>query len=151
MNHDQYTIWDESNHLVTTRITGAVTETEILSWKQGLENTFANLPSGTKFKIFVNLHGLNPASVSAHKSYRDIIPLLLSKHNWRVGYLDLFEEANNLKLTSENGVECVAAVHCHHDSYKITEYERKFGKESEHFYDDPQSSEIWIRNYPVSV
>ncbi|MCG6143586.1 hypothetical protein [Leptospira bandrabouensis] len=147
MNHEIYTKWEKETALITTRISGAVTETEVTKWKQGLEKTFEEIPKGTKFKIFVNFYGLNPATVSAHKSYRDTIPLLLSKYNWRIGYLDLFEEAKDLKLTSENGTECIAAVHCHHDSYKINEYERRFGKETEHFFDDPEKSESWIRNY----
>lgn len=149
MNNEIYTKWEEQSSLVITRISGAVTETEVSEWKQSLEKTFAEIPAGTKFKIFINLHGLNPASVSAHKSYRDIMPLLLSRYNWRIGYLDLFEEAENLELTSENGIECLAAVHCHHDSYKINEYENRFGKDSEHFYDDPEKSESWIRSYSL--
>ncbi|TGL86239.1 hypothetical protein EHQ68_12970 [Leptospira congkakensis] len=149
MKTEIYTKWEEENSLVTTRIAGTITETEVSEWKQSLEKTFAEIPAGTKFKIFVNLHGLNPTSVSAHKSYRDIIPLLLSRYNWRIGYLDLFDEAKDLKLTSENGKECLAAVHCHHDSYKINEYESRFGKESEHFFDDPERSETWIRNHSI--
>ncbi|TGL44605.1 hypothetical protein [Leptospira perdikensis] len=149
MNPEIYTQWEKQTNLITTRLSGAVTETDISKWKESLNKTFADLPQGTKFKIFVNLHGLNPASVSAHKAYRDIIPLLLSRYNWRIGYLDLFEEAKGLKLTSENEIECFAAVHCHHDSYKINEYESRFGKDSEHFFDDPEKSETWIRSYSV--
>lgn len=149
MKPEIYTQWERQTNLITTRLSGAVTETDVSEWKESLDKTFADLPPGTKFKIFVNLHGLNPASVSAHKSYRDIIPLLLSRYNWRIGYLDLFEEAKELKLTSENESECLAAVHCHHDSYKINEYESRFGKDSEHFFDDPEKSESWIRSYSV--
>lgn len=149
MNNDIYTKWEKESALIITRISGAVTETEVSEWKQSLEKAFAEIPSGTQFKIFVNLYGLNPASVSAHKAYRDIIPLLLSQYNWRIGYLDLFEEAKDLKLTSKNEIECLAAVHCHHDSYKINEYESRFGKDSEHFFDDPEKSESWIRNYSI--
>ncbi|EMY62618.1 hypothetical protein [Leptospira terpstrae] len=149
MNNDIYTKWEKESTLIITRISGSVTETEVSEWKQSLEKAFAEIPSGTQFKIFVNLYGLNPASVSAHKAYRDIIPLLLSQYNWRIGYLDLFEEAKDLKLTSKNEIECLAAVHCHHDSYKINEYESRFGKDSEHFFDDPEKSESWIRNYSI--
>ncbi|MCW7491925.1 hypothetical protein ND861_04575 [Leptospira sp. 2 VSF19] len=151
MKNEIYTKWEKDSNLVITRISGAISEAEVSEWKQSLEKTFSSIPAGAKFKIFVNLYGLNPTSVSAHKAYRDIIPLLLSKYNWRIGYLDLFEEAKDLKLTSENGMECLAAVHCHHDSYKINEYERRFGRTSEHFYDDPEKSEKWIRSYPVST
>ncbi|MGE8720740.1 hypothetical protein ACO2KH_05340 [Leptospira terpstrae] len=149
MNNDIYTKWEKESALIITRISGAVTETEVSEWKQSLEKAFAEIPSGTQFKIFVNLYGLNPASVSAHKAYRDIIPLLLSQYNWRIGYLDLFDEAKDLQLTSKNEIECLAAVHCHHDSYKINEYESRFGKDSEHFFDDPEKSESWIRNYSI--
>ncbi|PJZ84867.1 hypothetical protein [Leptospira harrisiae] len=151
MKNEIYTKWEKESDLVVTRFSGAISEAEVTEWKQSLETTFATIPAGTKFKIFVNLHGLNPISVSAHKAYRDIIPLLLSKYNWRIGYLDLFEEAKDLKLTFENGIECLAAVHCHHDSYKINEYESRFGKPSEHFYDDPNKSETWIRSYSISA
>ncbi|TGK82240.1 hypothetical protein EHQ24_13320 [Leptospira noumeaensis] len=151
MDKELYTRWDDKKNLITTRLSGLITETEVSQWKDGLEKTFTELPQGTKFKIFVNLHGFSPASMSAHKMYREIIPLLLSKYNWRIGYLDLFEEAKDLKLTSENGTECLAAVHCHHDSYKINEYEKKFGKDSEHFWDDPERSATWIESYSISA
>ncbi|TGM46726.1 hypothetical protein EHQ92_02030 [Leptospira biflexa] len=141
------TKWEQDSNLIITRLSGPITEADAIEWEKGLTQVLQSLPNGTKFKIFVNFYDLNPSSVSAHKAYRNVMPLLLSQYGWRIGYLDLFEEANGLKITTTNGIQCVAAVHCHQDSYKIGEYERRFGKENEHFYDDPIRSEDWIRNF----
>ena len=147
MTKEVYTKWEETTGIVETKLSGNISETEIKEWIESLDRTFAKIPTGTKFKIFVNFYGLNPISVLAHKSYRAVIPVLLSKYNWRVGYLDLFEEAKDLRLTTTNEIECLAAVHCHHDSYKMKEYENRFARESEHFLDDPEKSDSWIRSF----
>lgn len=147
MNVEFYTKWEQNESLIITRLTGPVTVSDVIEWEQELQDVFQTLPKGTQFKMFVNLHGLSPSSVDAHKAYRNVIPLLLSRYGWRIGYLDLFEEANALKITTTNECQCYAAVHCHQDGYKIQEYEKRFGKENEHFYEDPVLSESWIRNY----
>jgi hypothetical protein len=147
MNVEFYTKWEEGSNLITTRLSGPITEADAIAWEKDLTQVLQSLPEGTKFKIFVNFFGLNPSSVHAHKSYRNVMPLLLSKCGWRIGYLDLFEEANDLKISSEKDIKCFAAVHCHHDSYKIQEYENRFGKVNEHFFDDPIFSENWIRKF----
>lgn len=149
MEIEYYTNWEKESSLIVTRLAGPVTEVDVEEWEKGLREVFQTLPKGTQFKIFVNLHGLSPSSVNAHKSYRDVIPLLLSQYGWRIGYLDLFEEANELKITTTNECKCYAAVHCHQDGYKIQEYERRFGKENEHFYEDPNLCESWIREYDL--
>ncbi|MGV3666784.1 MAG: hypothetical protein ACO1NV_11665 [Leptospira bouyouniensis] len=149
MEIEFYTKWEKDSNLITTRLTGPISEADATAWAKDLTQVLQALPEGTKFKIFVNFFGLNPSSVNAHKSYRNVMPLLLSEYGWRIGYLDLFEEANGLKITSEKGIQCYAAVHCHQDSYKIQEYEKRFGKENEHFYDDPIVSEEWIRNFKM--
>ncbi|WP_246839254.1 hypothetical protein [Leptospira levettii] len=147
MKIEYFTKWEKDSNLIITRLTGFVTELDVKEWEIGLKQVFRDLPKGTKFKMFVNFHGLSPSTVTAHKSYRDVIPLLLSQYGWRIGYLDLFEEANDLTISKTNESECYATVHCHQDGYKIQEYERRFGKENEHFYEDPIFSEAWIRSY----
>ena len=54
MTKDIYTKWEEISGLVETKLSGNITETEVEEWKESLDSTFAKIPSGTKFKIFVN-------------------------------------------------------------------------------------------------
>lgn len=147
IEHD--TVWESHSNLIITRLSGPITESDAQEWETGLKAVLQSLPPGTKFKIFVNLYGLRPSSVKAHKAYRNVIPTFLSQYGWRIGYLDLFEEANDLLITTTNGIQCYAAVHCHQDGYKIQEYENRFGKENEHYYEDPVRSETWIRNFDL--
>ncbi|MBL8032480.1 MAG: hypothetical protein JNJ69_02180 [Leptospiraceae bacterium] len=138
------TAWNAATGIVTTTLSGPVDVADVKLWRRGLEATLAALPSDSRFRIYVNFFGLAPQSVEAHKSYRAVIPLTLSRYGWRVGYLALFPEADNLPVTTTDGIRCTAAVHVHQDTYKIEEYDRRFGTGIERFFSDPHEAETWL-------
>lgn len=139
------TQWLPDESLLITELKGPVDVAGIEAWERSLHGALDQLPENTSFKIFVDLVGLAPVDVETHKRYRSTVPLALARHGWRVGYLDMFEEANNLPLTTERGVRCVKAAHAHQDAYKIEEYDRRFGKASERFFTDSAVALAWLR------
>lgn len=142
------TEWLPDESLIITELKGPVDVAAIEAWELSLRGTLDQLPDNTAFKILVDLVGLAPVDVETHKRYRSIVPLALAKHGWRIGYLDMFEEANHLPLTTERGVHCVKAAHAHQDAYKIEEYDRRFGKASERFFTDSAAAFQWLRARP---
>ena len=143
------TQWFPEESLLVTELKGPLAVADIEAWERSLHSVLSQLPDNTSFKILVDLVGLAPVDVETHKRYRSIVPLALAKNGWRIGYLDLFEEANDLVLTAERGVRCVKAAHAHHDAYKIEEYERRFGKPAERFFTDSAAALAWLKQpYP---
>lgn len=149
LENEYYTVWSETDHLMMTRLSGNISIQEVKEWESGLLNAFKQLKENTKFKMFVNIHGFKATDISTHKYFRDIIPLLLSKYNWRVGYLNLFEEAKDLPITMVNGIECIAAVHCHDDETKIKKYQDNFGTKFEKFSTNPIMALRWIKSIAI--
>ncbi|HYH14429.1 MAG TPA: hypothetical protein VD794_04375 [Flavisolibacter sp.] len=140
------TTWHADEKLIITNISGNVDQDDIEYWDQSLQQTLAQLEDNSTFKIFVNLHGFKANNFNAHKRFRTVVPTTLANYGWRVGYLALFEEANNLDITQTRGIRCTAAVHVHQDETKIDLYEKSFGGEREHFFTDPVKAEQWIRS-----
>ena len=144
------TEWHAELHMVETTLSGTVNEQDIEQWEQSLTQAFARIPDGTYFKIFINLHGFSAATLQAHKRYREIIPLLLANHDWKVGYVDLFEESKLMKFRKIRNIGCIAAVHVHQDEEKIKKYEENFSRENEHYMTDPVKAKQWILSYPLN-
>lgn len=136
--------WNPNTGIVTTRLSGPVSTADVEMWEQGLMSVMEQIPDNGTFRIFVNFFGLGPQSVEAHKRYRSVIPLLLSRYGWRVGYLALFPEADALALTTTRGIRCIGAVHVHQDAFKIEEYDRRFGNATERFFTDPAAALSWL-------
>lgn len=136
--------------LLITHISGDVDETDIQQWEKTLLNALDKIPQHSIFKIFVNLYGFNAMDIATHKRFRTIIPLTLAGYGWKTGYVDLFEdEAKNLQFHFTRGIQCVAAAHAHHDKIKMNLYESKFGKETEHFFNDPELALKWMETIEV--
>src|SRR5687767_13589187 len=108
------TKWYPEEKLVVTRISGEVDEADIEKWRQSLQDAIGKIDNNDRFKIFVNLHGFKAINFDAHKKFRVIIPATLADYGFRVGYLGLFPEAE-ITLKKKRGIQCVAAVHVHHD------------------------------------
>ena len=144
------THWYPDKKLIATHISGEVDVADIQTWEQSLKQALTQVEENSTFKIFVNLYGFKAVNIEAHKKFRSIIPSTLANYGWRVGYLDLFEEAAGLSLTNTRGIACVAAAHAHQDASKIEAYEMRFGKTTEHFFTDPAKAEEWILKFPVS-
>ena len=143
------TEWHPEQQLIITQISGEVNLKDVEEWEESLLNVLQLLPDQSKFKIFINLHGFKAANLDAHKRFRNIVPLTLAQHGWKVGYLDLFEESKQLTYTTTRGIECVAAVHVHQDETKIHLYESKFSRTNEHFYTDVDKALSWISDWKI--
>lgn len=139
------TTWADEK-LIITQISGEVDQKDVEQWDQSLQHTLAQLEDNSTFKILVNLYGFKAGNIEAHKRFRTIISATLARFGWRVGYMDLFEEAMNLPITLTRGIRCTAAVHVHQDETKIALYEERFGHEREHFFTDPQVTKQWVHS-----
>ena len=121
---------------------------DIMHWEQTLYAAMAKIPDSTQFKIFVNLYGFTAADLDAHKYYRNIIPVTLAEYGWKVGYVAMFpKEDAKFNVTTTRGVRCLAAVHCHQDATKISKYQQFYSSDLGHFYTDPKTADMWIRNW----
>ncbi|PSR55001.1 hypothetical protein AHMF7605_16560 [Adhaeribacter arboris] len=147
LNQITRTDWYPSQKLIITQLSGNVDSAAINGWEQSLHKSLNLVEDQGTFKILVNLFGFKAMDFAAHKKFRTVIPETLASYGWRTGYLNLFEEAADLKLTNKRGIQCVAAAHVHQDATKIQKYEILFGKEDEHFFTNPEVTENWIKNY----
>ena len=138
------TEWNPDKKLIVTRLSGDVTETDIIAWEQSLQNALEQIDAGGTFKIFVNIYGFKATDLKAHKRYREIIPLTLASYGWKVGYVDLFEEAASMQFTNTRGIRCIGAAHAHQDATKIEAYEERFGRADERFFTEQQKAYDWI-------
>jgi hypothetical protein len=140
------TDWIAAEQLITTEISGDIDLQDVEQWERSIGDALAKVPDNGTFRIFVNLHGFKAINIDVHKKFRSIIPLTLSNYGWKVGYVNLFEEAADMPVTTTRGIRCTAAAHVHQDATKIEKYEENFGNDTEHFFTDPAKGESWIRS-----
>ncbi|MDN4166186.1 hypothetical protein QWY31_11775 [Cytophagales bacterium LB-30] len=138
------TLWFPNENLIETQLKGDITQEDVKYWKSTLAKAFSQIGQGTRFKILIDLYGFKAVDLATHKLYREIIPLLLADYNWKVGYVDLFEEAKDMKFSSLLGITCIAAAHVHQDEEKINKYQERFSRENEQFFTDPLKARAWI-------
>lgn len=143
------TQWHHELNLIETNLSGNIDEQDVIQWEKSLHDALALIPEGSQFKILVNLYGFKAVNIQVHKRYRDIIPMLLADYNWKVGYVDLFEESRLMKFRKTRNIACAAAVHVHQDGEKINKYEANFSRENEHFMTDLKKAKEWILSYPI--
>lgn len=142
------TSWDPQTGLIHTRLQGELSSDDITRWEVSLEQVFSQLPNDSTFVIFVNLLGFKAENLGVHKQYRNIIPLLLARHGWRIGYLDLFPEAEeSLVMETQRGIRCVAAAHAHHDTDKIERYRAQCSSATEQFFTDETEALTWLKPF----
>lgn len=141
-----FTNWLESEQLLITRLAGMVDAEDVLQWKDSLFQALAQIKPGTAFKMLVNIHGFKAVNFDVHKVFRTIIPLTLADYNFRIGYLDLFEDAD-VVLQKKNNSYCYAVAHTHHDAEKMHLYERECSRPNDRYFVDPKDAENWIRSY----
>lgn len=138
------TTWHPELNLVVTRLSGLLNANDIAHWKATIDETFSGIPDNTTFKILVNLYGFKAVDFEVHKYYRNIIPLLLAAHGYRIGYLDMFPEAT-VELTNTRGIRCIAMANVDQDETKMNDYNARFSNASEHYFTDPDSALSWIK------
>ena len=147
MNHRKITetAWYPEEKLIITYLSGEIDFIDIKRWEASLKTAFEQIEDNSIFKILVNLHGFKATDIEAHKHYRSIIPLMLADYGWKIGYVDLFDEAENMVFKNTRGIRCVGAAHVHQDKTKIEKYETNFGRKNERFFTDPVEANEWIR------
>lgn len=142
--------WYPKTRVLISELSGDINIDEIEKWEQSLKRLLSKMEPDSQFKIFINLHGLKAIDLVAHKRFRTIVPTILAEYNWKVGYVNLFEdEAKDLVLKSDRGITCVAAAHCHDDETKIERYDNMFGKPNERFFTDPVVALDWLNRLEV--
>lgn len=145
------TIWYPKNCLLVTQISGILETAAVEAWETSLRNALDQIGDNSSFKIFVNMHGFTAANFETHKRFRSVVPLTLADYNWKVGYVDLFEDAaKHMTYQRKRGITCAGAAHAHHDGTKMDLYETRFGREKEHFFHDPVQASTWIENLEIS-
>lgn len=135
--------WQPAEQLVTTRLSGLLDTADIQNWENTLIKTMEQVPDDIDIKMLVDLHGFKAENFEVHKQYRNIIPLLLARHGYRIGYLDMFPEAN-ITLTTERGIRVVAMANVHQDETKMKDYQEKFSTPFEQYFTDPAAAHKWI-------
>lgn len=139
------TQWFASERLLISQLSGDITSSEIDQWIDSLESALNELTPGQVFRVFFNLVDFKADSLDTHKKFRGVIPLTMASYGWKVGYVDLFDEAALLTYQTKRGIRCLAAAHAHHDATKIAAYEERFGRATERFFTDAVQAEAWIR------
>ena len=130
--------------LIVTELSGDLDLSEIQTWEDSLKQVLNEISDSDVFKILVNLYGFTALDLEAHKYFRAIIPLTLAQYGWKVGYVDLFEEASSMSFTTTRGIRCIGAAHVHHDEGKIEKYETKYSRSDEHYFTDPHAALKWV-------
>lgn len=140
------TQWLADERLVISQLSGELTSTDIDYWIDSLESVLSRLPANQTFHVFFNLVGFKADSLETHKKFRRVIPLTMADYGWKVGYVDLVDDASQLIYQTKRGIRCLAAAHAHQDATKMAAYEERFGRDTEHFFTDPFQAEAWIRS-----
>lgn len=135
--------WHPNERLIVTRLNGKVSINDIKKWEGDLLKVIDSIPSDSSFKIMVDLSNFEAENTEAHKYFRNIIPLLLADHHYRIGYLDMFPEAS-IQLRKKRGIECLAMVNVHHNEEKMTDYQSRFSSTREQYYTDRDKAMKWI-------
>jgi hypothetical protein len=141
--------WLKNEKLIVTRISGTATAEDVSRWKSSLLFALEQVPDNDVFKIMVDLHGFKAVNFDVHKQFRVIVPETLANYDWRVGYLDMFPEAQ-IELKSTRGIRCIAAVHVHHDESKIKNYDDNYSRFNERFFNDPAVARQWIVAFTIN-
>lgn len=142
--------WHPGKRMLMSQLSGNISSEEIEIWETSLNSSLEEIEANSHFKIFINLVGFTAIDLTAHKRFRTIIPNALAEYNWKVGYVNLFEnEANSMNLRSARGISCIAAAHSHHDESKMQLYENRFGKYNERFFTDSVLAENWLKQFKI--
>ncbi|MEI6089497.1 MAG: hypothetical protein WCR42_03520 [bacterium] len=144
------TQWFPDEGLIETHLSGDVGLTVLEQWEQSLNESLEQIPNDSSFKIFINFYGFRAADFNAHKRFRNIIPMTMSKYGWKVGYLNIFEgQTNHIVCSNTRGIQCIAAAHCHQDIAKMELFETKYSSENEHYFIDPQQAIEWLKGINI--
>lgn len=135
---------DPSTGVLRTHLTGTVDVADVAEWVAGLRLAVASVPDGGTFRLLVDLHGYEPASLDAHRDMRLVVPELLARHGMAPAVAGLFDDAEPVPVTVERGVRCTAMANVHHDPEKMARYADTVGGAHQQFFHDPTAAEAWL-------
>ena len=138
-----WSMWEPEAGLISARLAGHVHVEDIMRWEAALQESLAQVPASSGFKLLIDLSGYELHDMAAHKMMRGIVPQLLAAHGMRPAVLDLFPEVI-MPVTQTTGKICLAYANVHHDVDKMTEYERTLGRANQRFFTDASVARQWI-------
>ncbi len=140
--------FDDVTAILELRLSGELDKQDIENWKVEIERAVDQIPSGSRFKALINIYGFKAKDMEVHRAFRNIVPLLLANFHYRIGYLDMFPEAQ-VELKSLRGIRCVAMANVHQDESKMNDYQQKFGRTFERYFTDQQTAWRWLRTLEI--
>lgn len=141
---DSGSSYDQGSGVLTTRLSGTVTTSDVTGWIDGLWETVGMVPTGGTFRLLFDLTGYESASIDAHQSMRNVIPQLLADHGLRPAYLDLFDDQPEMDIAPQPRVRCVALANVHHNEERMQDYQLRAGKPEQRFLSDRAEAVRWI-------
>ena len=138
--------WQAQTNLLSTRVAGVLTLDEVRRWKEGLEQMARRISKDETFRMLVDIRGYEVADQEreVHQAMREVVPLFLAAHGFRMGFFDLYEEEPPVGR-GETSARCVAVAHVHHDAGKMERYNELLARPAERFFTDADEAERWLR------
>ena len=105
----------DSRNVIPTGLRGTVSKADIQRWAQALAHAVASIPDGTTFALVADLTSYQPDRLATHRTIREVVPRLLTRHGMRDVHFDPFPGGPEPRLRQERGVSCdtYANVHPH--------------------------------------
>lgn len=135
-------VWEPRVRLVASRLSGTVTVTDVERWIAALDVALARVPDGTDIALLSNLHGYEPAELSAHRRMRDVIPARLASMGVRTGLADV--TGAELAVAAAPRITCSKVAHVHHDATKMAAFEARVGSRTERFFSEVAPACHWL-------
>jgi hypothetical protein len=132
--------------IIRTRLTGLVSAESARAWQRQLQAQLRALPDRTQFALLLDIRGYEPADLDAHKVMRAVVPEILIRHGMRPAFLDLFPGTPEPVLETERGIRVIAFANVHHDATKMSDYERRIGRDDQRFFTDINAAEEWLES-----
>ncbi len=115
-------VFDPASGTVTATLTGEVGEADVAAWREGLAACLEALPRDGRFALLVDTRGYAPASLAAHRAYREAVA-------------DAGEDGR---------IAAVAFVH--HDAYKMRLLQEQEGTGDVGYFADVEEARAWLRH-----
>ncbi len=143
--HAMYTLsTDTTGSIEFVRVSGVLTLDEVERWAAELDAQWSALRHDRPFVAVIDIRGYEVAEQdrAVHQRQRVVIPSLLARHGFEVGFFRLLEERNTIPADPDRA-RPVAVAHVHHDASKMARYNELLGTENERFFTDPDEAAQW--------
>jgi hypothetical protein len=138
---------DTTGSIEFVRVSGVLTLDEVERWAAELDGRWSARGHDRPFVAVIDIRGYEVADQdrTVHQHQRVIIPTLLARHGFEVGFFRLLEEPNTIPADPSRA-RVIAVAHVHHDASKMARYAELLGTENERFFTDPNEAERWARS-----